>query len=716
MSHYRSHIILAICYLAGLLALLVPFGCRNKPELAFKDAPVILITVDTLRSDHLPIYGYHKVKTPTFDQFAEDAVVFENAFAHSPMTLPSHSTIMTGMLPQHHGVRENLGFLLSGTPQTMAEAFRDAGYQTAAFVSTMVLRPETGIGQGFQSFKGPFEKQENSNVRSFAQQDGKLTLEAAKHWLTQNTANPFFLWVHLYEPHTPYQPPPPFDDQYPNRYDGEIAYTDSLLKDFFEQLRAEGLYEKSIILLTSDHGESLGEHGEKEHGLFAYRPAIQVPFIAKLPQQQLAGSRRNDWIGLADIKATLLGLTGIQTDAEDGMALFGAKSIPQNRAIYNEAMTAELYYGWHAHRGIIREGFHYLQGHEPEIFELATDPGEVSNLASQKSFPKPVREALVRGQSGQMAQTEISEEDKAMLASLGYTGGFDMGGDILNLPKAEFLDLFNRFDEIIALINDAEFGQAESQLVPLLQTYPSIMEARVLLGFVLRKQEKLAQATHVYMEGLAIYPKDVTLLKGLAITQLRQENIEEAKLLALKAANLSPTEVTSDLIPSFFDRTLFDTVKTMVNLVLDVQPNYPFGVFALGRIYNSEQNYPKAVTQLTRAVEVAQEKGDEDTHQRALFWLGDSYARQGQFPPAINLFTQILKHNPDHAGARASLSMVFASQQKPREAIAVLDEWVSQFPTKENYLKAADTMTQIGLKEPAEFYKQAAEKVDQKQP
>jgi len=705
---------LALCF--SLLTLSAIFGCRSQPAQIFPEAPVILITVDTLRSDHLPVYGYTKVKTPCIDQFAQDGLVFDQAFAHSPMTLPSHSTIMTGLLPQKHGVRENLGFLLSDKPQTMAEAFSEAGYHTAAFVSTMVLRPETGIDQGFQSYDGPFQKQKQSHVRSFAQQDGKLTLEAAKQWLSRETSSKFFLWVHLYEPHTPYQPPPPYADQYSNQYDGEIAYTDALLHDFVEHLKTSNLYDKSIVLLTSDHGESLGEHGEREHGLFAYRPVIQVPFILKLPQNHLANTRRSDLVGLVDVKATLLELAGVDTNAEDGIPLLGSKPVPGDRALYNEAMTAELYYGWHAHRGVIQEGFHYLLGHEPEVFNLANDPGEIQNLAGGKSFPNSVRKTLNRNRSEEMAQTEISEEDKAMLASLGYTGGFEMGSEILNLSKGEFLDLFNRFDQIIALINEARFPEAESQLVPLLDAYPSIMEARVLLGFALRKQEKIEQAAHVYMEGLAIYPQDVTLLKGLAITKLLQGNMEEAGILGLKAASINPSEVTEDLIPSFFDRELFGLVEEMVTKVLQVQPDYPFGVFALGRIYNADRQYPKAVEQLTKAIEVAQERGDENTQLRALFWLGDSYARQGQYKPAINLFSQILKNNPNHAGARSSLSMVFASQREPRKAIAILDEWVSQFPTKENYLKAADTMTQIGLTEPAEFYKQAAEKVEKDSP
>lgn len=677
----------------------------------FPQAPVILITVDTLRSDRLPAYGYTGVKTPFIDDLASQSILFERAYAHSPMTLPSHATLMTGMLPTTHGVRENIGFLLPESPLTMAEIFKDAGYQTAGFVSSMVLRPQTGIAQGFDYYEGPFQNQNKSNVRSFAQIDGAETLEKARKWAIAHKEKPFFLWVHIYEPHTPYTPPPPFNQQYQDGYDGEIAYSDHLLGTFAKSLKQHKLYDEAVFLLTSDHGESLGEHGEKEHGLFVYRPAVQVPFILKLPQQQDAGKRITAPIGLVDVMPTLTQLAGIKANPHDGIVLLSYKNPPSNRKLYSEAMTAALFYGWHAHRGVLEGDMHYLQGAEPEIFNLDQDPNQLTNLSKIEKIPAKIAKTLAEVDMANRSEATISEEDKAMLASLGYSGGFDMGSEILGLSKDQFLALYDEFDLIIQGINGSNFADAETRLVPLLQKYPTMVEARVLLGFVLRQQEKLEQAAHVYMEGMALHSKDMSMLKGLALTQLRLGDFEKAKTVALKAAEINPSEILEDLIPSFFDYEQYDVVEKLLAAVQPHVNDYAFGTFAIGKIANRRKDYQKANQYLTQAVALASEQENDDVGKRAIFWLGDTYARQGNLRSALNLFQQLLNQNPNHAGARASMSMVYASQKQPRKAIQVLDEWVAAYPTYENLMKAYDTMQQIGLSQPAAFYKQAAERV-----
>jgi len=705
----------SLCTLTILLIIGLFLGCSSSKGPDYPQAPVILITIDTLRSDRLPVYGYEGLQAPFFVEFASQAITFDRAYAHSPITLPSHATIMTGLMPDQHGVRENIGFFLKDDAQTLAEVFQTAGYATGGFVSSMVLRPQTGIQQGFSTYEGPFQSQKQSHVRSFAQQSGKDTLAHAQKWVQAHKEKPFFLWVHLYEPHTPYDPPAPYNETYSHPYDGEIAYTDALLNEFFTSLKSEGLYDKSLVLLTSDHGESLGEHGEKEHGLFVYRPSIQVPFLLKLPFQHRGGTRENRAVGLVDVKPTLLALTGLTSEPKSGLPLLHSSKL-NRRVIYSEAMTAALFFGWHAHRGAIEGEHHYIQGSSTEIFNLVKDPGETINLQNQKSIPGAIAKNLAEISAQNLSQTQISEADKAMLASLGYTGGFDMGGEILSLDKEAFLKLFNAFDDIIYHINQSQFAEAETNLVTMLQNYPTIVEARVLLGFVLRQQEKLDQAAHVYLEGIALHPEDVTLLKGLALTQLKQGDFQNAERVALKVTSLNPLEVAEDLIPSFFDHEQYPAVTRMIQKVLETDFSYAFGIFALGKIANTQKEYVQAADLLTKAVAAAQEQNNTDVYKRSLFWLGDTYARQGNFKAALNLFTQLLKENPNHAGARASLSMVYASQREPRKAIQVLDEWVAAFPTYENFKKAAETMTQIGLKDPAAFYQQSAEKLKSDDP
>ncbi|PYQ02484.1 MAG: hypothetical protein DMF83_23410, partial [Acidobacteria bacterium] len=287
-----------------LISLALAAGCgrRGPASEHFPGAPVILISIDTLRADHLPAYGYSKVETPNIDALQRDSILFENAYSQCPLTLPSHLSMLTGLLPAEHGVRTNLGYRFNGDAHpTLARRLRAHGYATGAAVSAYVLRGATGMNDSLDFFDDAVGSDvEWTPDLSLLQRPGAETARRALAWTEGVKTRPVFLFLHLYEPHLPYEPPEPFRTRYGATYDGEIAASDGVVGEFLAQLKRDGIYDRAILLLVSDHGEGLGDHGEQEHGILLYREVLHVPLLLKLPGSREAGTRVGRTVGLID--------------------------------------------------------------------------------------------------------------------------------------------------------------------------------------------------------------------------------------------------------------------------------------------------------------------------------------------------------------------------------------------------------------------------------
>ena len=287
------------------------------------EAPVVVISIDTLRADRLPIYGYDGVATPALDALAVDSLIFDEAYTSAPLTLPAHASMFTGVHPYDHGVRDNVGFRLDTEAwPTLSQMLATEGYATGAAVSAYVLRSATGLGAAFDHYEDGIEVADPEALGE-VQRPGSETLAAAQSWLDglsgQGAAEPFFLFLHLFEPHSPYRAPEPFFSRYAdNPYDGEIAAVDALVGQFLDDLRRRGIYDDSLVVLLSDHGEALGDHGEPEHGILLYRETIRVPLMVKLPGSASAGERTAAAVELVDLVPTVLKVLGMEVP--DGLA------------------------------------------------------------------------------------------------------------------------------------------------------------------------------------------------------------------------------------------------------------------------------------------------------------------------------------------------------------------------------------------------------------
>jgi len=544
-------------------------SCRGGARAPAAGRPLVLISIDTLRSDHLPTYSYAGLQAPAFDALARDSIVFERAFSHYPLTLPSHASAFTGLLPPGHGVRNNKGYALEETRETLAERLKAAGYRTAAFVSSMVLRPDTGIAQGFDTYDAPGDQ----GRRVFSQRRGDVTLARAEAWLGGvEPGERFFLFLHLFDPHTPYEPPPPFDQGYASAYDGEVAYTDAVLGRFLALLRQRQLYDDSLIVLFSDHGEGLGDHVEQEHGLLLYREALQVPLFVKLPRRARAGERLMTPAALSDIGATALALLGLPSSLGQGQDLLGERPPAAARPIYSETWFTREQYGWSELRSVISGDGHYVDAPAPELYDWARDPRERQNLAPRVAVPALFTEAIAAVGQGTATTKAVSRDEEERLAALGYVGGpiapsagspsgrgpdpkdhiaqvVELWTEMDKIGKTESLAPENRVKELLAelglrreylcrtiahnMLRAGRPGPALDVLRPFADS--SEASTHVAMGEVLLALGRPGPARSAFEKALSLDPSDAGAGRGLGMVTLASGRPAEARTMLERA-------------------------------------------------------------------------------------------------------------------------------------------------------------------------------------
>jgi arylsulfatase A-like enzyme len=431
---FRSGRARAVRLLAGLL--LLTAGCARRGAGVFPRAPVLVISVDTLRADHLPAYGYRAVETPNLDALARDSVVFDNAISHVPLTLPSHVSLWTGLLPFQHGVRDNVGYRVGATHPTLAAFLRARGYATGAAVSAFVLDHASGVAEGFDFYDDRVEARDIAVALGRVQRPGGETEALLEGWIgRQNPDRPIFAFLHLYEPHTPYEPPEPFRTTYRARpYDGEIAASDVIVGRFIAFAKARGLFDRAIVVLLSDHGEGLGEHGEDEHGILLYREALRVPLFIKLPGSRDKGRRLATAVGLTDVFPTIASLLGEKApEGLAGRAVFASDS--EARSIYSETLYPRYHFGWSDLASLTDARYHYIAAPRPELFDWTTDPSEQHDLsgALPPAF-RSMRLALEKMERPLQPPGSSDPETVRKLASLGYIGASSAAASRRDLP------------------------------------------------------------------------------------------------------------------------------------------------------------------------------------------------------------------------------------------------------------------------------------------
>ena len=584
---------------SGSVQRVKPREIRADPQLAAVDSVpaspgdlagcnLLIVTYDTTRADHIGAYGYEKATTPALDLLAREGVLFSQAIAPSPTTLPSHASIMTGLYPVNHGVRANNTFRLGNENVTLAEVLADHGYATGAFVSAIVLDSQFGIDQGFRKFDAEFsttgDDEPADPARSIAQRPADQTNERAEAWLRGHADGKFAAWVHYYDPHFPYVAPAPFSDDHDLAYDAEIAFADFHLGRLLALLDELQLTEKTLIVVAGDHGEGLGEHDEFFHSCLIYDSTMRVPFVLRCGTRLGNGVHVSAPVSLVDIMPTVLSLLGIQVpDGLDGADLTQPQAA--DRPIYVETFQALADHGWASLLGVRSAGAKYIYGPEAELYDLSKDPFEERDVVGDRpALAAAMHEQLqaLFGADLDLASTAkathtLSSADLAKLQSLGYmastTPDTTPAGDRPH-PR-DMMPLLALADRALLVEQSQGLDACIAALEKVCEKHPSFATAFKYLGDKLVLRGDLDAAEDAYTRCAEIRPSDLRPIMALAALAMSQRQLDEAIDLYRDVLTREPGHFAAlnDLGRALRRRGEFSDAAEVLTMALSVNPS-----------------------------------------------------------------------------------------------------------------------------------------------
>ena len=698
----------------GIGAILFALGASDsrrwwpRGAAAPADGPVILISIDTLRADRLPAYGYARVRTPNIDAFAAHGVLFERAYAHAPQTLPAHASILSGDLPFEHGLRDNIGFTLAPGRWSIQGALRERGWPTAGFVSAYVLRAQTGISQGFDTYDSELPAASGEMSIGQVQRPGETTVAAAGEWLARrDPAKPFFLFLHIYEPHKPYAPPPRFAAYAP--YDGEVAYADEIVGRFFDRLRALDLYDRATIILLSDHGEGLGDHGEQEHGLFLYQETIRIPLIVKLPGRA-AARRVAAPVQQIDIAPTIADLVGAAKPAaargRSLKPLLDGTGTIADAGIYAEALYSRYHFGWSELYALTDARYRLIRAPRDELFDLERDPQESSSVAAARPQVRQAMRAALDALIQNAAigtPAAISAEDKQRLAALGYVGGgssaaLALPGDALPDPKDK-VKVLERYRRAVDLAGALQFDEAVTVFREVLAEDPEMTDVWMQLAEVQVRRGRLPDAIAAYREVVKRKPQDPASLIGIASALLRSGQLDAARQHAELAVSVAPAGAHELLAKVALAGGDAATARREAALAQQADPTLPMTPYVDGLLLYNQGKYAEAVASLRRAKDLLQ--GRTVQMNDLNYYLGDALARMERYQEAEPYLLDEVRLFPHNTRARAGLAMLYRAMGRNADSERAIEELLRVSPTPEARVVAAQLWTMFGEPEKA---------------
>ena len=654
-----------------------------------KDLNVVVVTLDTTRADRLGCYGFGGIETPNIDGLAREGLVFEHATATVPLTFPSHSSIFTGLVPPHHGVRDNGGFFLEDARVTLAERLHDAGFATGAFVGAWVLERKWGLAQGFDEYSDKFDLSKYKVVSlGTVQKPGDEVMDDALSWLERVKRRRFFAWVHLYDPHSPYDPPEPFASRYPRQpYLGEIAYADQVVGRLIRWLRQAELLERTLVVVTADHGESLGDHGESTHAYFVYDSTTHVPLVVRTPWG-LKG-RRSAQVSSVDLMPTVLDLLGLaEQPGIDGRSLareiLDPAAASPERIAYSETYFPRYHFGWQHLRAIRSLAYKYVDAPEPELYDLAQDPGETRNIYrgfSARAEGLRLRlEQLTKQESGAAPERKsLDPETLQRLAALGYVGNvIDVDANAVLPDPKEKLPLFELMNAAKRLAQDEnKLEAAVDKMSEVLKRDPKIMDAQITLGNWLLRLRRPDEAARAFKQALALKPDDDIALGNLAGVLMAHGKQQDA-LAALEvfrtALALNPKNPQSwfQLATLYLDLGRLDEAQKSFSEALAANPKQAAALNGLGAIAFQTGDLPKAETLVRQALAL------EPRLRTGAYNLARIREARGDVAGAESLYHEELQTYADNGRARFNLAQIRRARGDRQGYLGELNECVAK--------------------------------------
>ncbi len=691
---------------------------------------IVLISIDTLRADHLSCYGYKYQTTPNIDQLAKDSLFLQDAFSTIPLTLPAHSSMLTGLIPPTHGVHDNLEMYLPAETVTLAEILRDSGYATYGIVSSVVISSRFGIDQGFDVFDDAFV--DGAKDVTMAEQNGAETTERAIKWLANNSDKKKFMFIHYYDPHTSYTPPEPFSKRFRHAYDGEIAFTDHCIGKVIDKLKSLKLYDDALIVIVGDHGEMLGEHNESSHSFFIYQSAIRVPMMFKLPQDAYS-IKISEPCSIIDITPTILALAGIGipekmqgidllTVAQNkiGKPATGTANTIGKRALYSESLTPTKYNA-NSLLSVISGDWHYIQTTKPEIYNRIKDPTETNNLIAKEAKRarvmqfqlKEILDASIMSEVD--TSLEIDSKTMKSLESLGYIGGSiskDFSFDVSKPNPIDVLGIHNDLTMATHLIFEDKFDEAMAICEKVIRTNPDIPESYRKLAACyseLKSHQKEIELLHILDK---LKPDDLEVTKIMAVAYKHDGQTGKAIEYTKKALEHRPGDaelsdflaglyITQGMhglaIPLFLEKLSrkgddeIETLKCLVaayDLIYDYSNavKYCDNLFKLmpedadicadlAKLYTKSGAPDKAITYYKRTLVLS------PNDMNSLRGLADAYTAVNDHEHAIETLQIIASLEPENAMVYDRLANIYIEQKAYRKAAHALKARLELTPT-----------------------------------
>lgn len=682
-------VVSVILVVAGLIA-----AETQKPN-------VVLISIDTLRADALGLYGNKQISTPNIDALGKSGMVFKNHISHIPMTLPSHISMLTGLLPIHHGVHDNHLGRLGKDKVSIATMFSRSGYRTQAFISSIILDHHFGLDQGFDNYDDNVQyAAEEAGVMVEYERNGEQTAGLVVKWISSNLKAPFFLFIHMYDPHTKYDPPEPYAEKYKNKYFGEVAYVDEQVGKILRAL--EPVRKQTIVILTADHGEGLGDHQELTHGLLIYDSTLHVPFIISSP-----GLATGKVIGtqtrIIDITPTILEMAGLAPlngiDGRSLLPLIRGESWTESDAFSESLYPLAL--GWHPQFSVRNSRWKYIDSAKPELFDLQKDPGETKNVVNeQPALSHQFSEKLkvfheMLGYLKQQQQQVHDPELEEKLKSLGYLSGStsNIPADFSKMPDPkDKVEIWSLYEQALFASYDGKAEEARQLIEKAIKLDPKVammydMLARMSMRGEVRKAiEYLKEALKLEPENssyhhrlavcyrltkqfqgaidedelaLKLNPGSADTMIGLGTTYLEMGRAHDALLTFQKVLQIDPRNASATHQSATAFRTMGDLehAQLFYEKAISLNPVLPDPYNGLGVIWAQRKDYEKAETYLNQALE----KNPE--FYEAYFNLGVTYQKQNRIQDAIRVFKIFIENekNPKY-GSRVEKAKVWVEE------------------------------------------------------
>ena len=695
----RSVIVTALLAGVALGAWLLG-GDRHEPRLVAGSAAgsnVLLITIDTLRADRVGAYGNPSGLTPTLDRLAENGLRFEAAFTPVPMTLPAHASILTGLEPFRHGIRNNTEFKLGQTP-TLATMLKSAGYRTGAFVGAFVLNAGFGLNRSFDLYDDHFDRAGDIADVHMAERPAERVIRPATEWILRSALaadsasvstagsdrpRPWFAWVHLYDPHAPYQAPPDYSHGR-SLYDAEVAYTDAMIGRGLDQLRAAGQLTRTIVIVVADHGEALGDHGEAAHGLFAYDSTLRVPMILTAPGIRTQVVRTP--VANLDLVPTVLDLLGIAIPPGlDGRSLLGAADggTRNSRALYFEALDANLTRGWAPLVGVMVHGWKFIDLPIPELYDLEHDPGETHNLATREQERSRVLRARLKDIVGsrrsgpEAVRADTDAETNQRLVSLGYIGSVATTAKRTFSEADDPKNLVALNEAFYTAMREHRDGRPESALTKLqavVAERPDFVAARMSAAAILSSVDRRAEAIALLESAPGAAASAATQTQLGLVFEADGHLAEAAKHLETAVRLRGDDAQTLNSLGVVYSRLRrFQDGRRLFRQVLETDPHAPAVWNNLGILEMSAGDRRAAADAFRQAVTV--DPGYGAAWQR----LGAALAAI-DVAGAIQAWHRAVALDPLDYDTLFNLGIVLSEGPAPQEALPYLTRFVADAP------------------------------------